>query len=88
MRVDSGVYGGWTVPSCYDSLLAKVIVHAPTRPEALRRMRRALDEFIIGGIRTNIPFQKRLLDDPEVCDGTMTTRTVERVVAEMRAERG
>ena len=81
VRVDSGVYGGWTVPQHYDSLLAKVIVGAPTREKALVRMRRALDEFIIGGIRTNIPFQLRLLSDPEVISGKMTTRTVERIVA-------
>ena len=79
MRVDSGVYGGWRVPSDYDSLLAKVIVHAPTRAEAIVRMRRALDEFIVGGIRTNIPLHKALLADPEVVEGTMTTRTIERV---------
>jgi acetyl-CoA carboxylase, biotin carboxylase subunit len=82
VRVDSGVYGGWTVPSHYDSLLAKVIVNAPTREQTLIRMRRALDEFIIGGIRTNIDFQKRLVSDPEVIAGRMTTRTVERIVAE------
>ncbi len=82
VRVDSGIYGGWTVPSNYDSLLAKVIVNAPTREKALVRMVRALDEFIIGGIRTNIPFQKRLITDPEVAFGKMTTRTVERIVAE------
>jgi acetyl-CoA carboxylase biotin carboxylase subunit len=51
VRIDSGVYGGWKVPADYDSLLAKLIVHAPTRPEAILRMRRALDEFIVAGIR-------------------------------------
>jgi acetyl-CoA carboxylase biotin carboxylase subunit len=81
VRVDSGVYGGWRVPPDYDSLLAKLIVHAPTRPEAIVRMRRALDEFIVAGIRTNIPLHKALLADQEVIDGTMTTRTVERVTA-------
>jgi len=81
IRVDSGVFGGWTVPSQYDSLLAKVIAHAPTREHALRRMRRALDEFIIGGIRTNIDLHKRLLDLPEVREGRMTTRTVEQLMA-------
>jgi len=79
VRVDSGVYGGWRVPADYDSLLAKLIVHAPTRAEALVRMRRALDEFIVGGIRTNIDLHKALLADAEVAQGTMTTRTVERV---------
>jgi acetyl-CoA carboxylase, biotin carboxylase subunit len=84
VRVDSGVFGGWTVPSHYDSLLAKVIAHAPTRELALQRMRRALDEFIIGGIRTNIDLHKRLLDLPEVRDGSMTTRTVEQLMAKAR----
>src|SRR5690606_27663122 len=80
IRVDSGVFAGWTVPSHYDSLLAKLIAHAPTRGEALARMRRALDEFIIGGIRTNIPLQRRLIDLPEVVDASMTTRTVEHLL--------
>ncbi|HVJ90811.1 MAG TPA: acetyl-CoA carboxylase biotin carboxylase subunit [Labilithrix sp.] len=82
VRVDSGVYGGWTVPQHYDSLLAKVIVHAPTRAEAIVRMRRALDEFIVGGIRTNIALHKRLLADGEVVSGEMTTRTVERIISQ------
>jgi acetyl-CoA carboxylase biotin carboxylase subunit len=73
------VYGGWRVPADYDSLLAKLIAHAPTRQEALVRMRRALDEFIVAGIRTNIEMHKALLADREVVEGTMTTRTVERV---------
>jgi acetyl-CoA carboxylase biotin carboxylase subunit len=81
VRVDSGVYGGWRVPSQYDSLIAKVIAHAPTREEALVRMSRALDEFIVGGIRTNIPLHQRLLRDPEVLAGKMSTRTIERVIA-------
>jgi acetyl-CoA carboxylase, biotin carboxylase subunit len=82
VRVDSGVYGGWRVPSQYDSLIAKVIVHAATRDEALRRMDRALDEFIVSGIRTNIPLHKRLLRDPEVIAGKMSTRTIERIIAQ------
>jgi acetyl-CoA carboxylase biotin carboxylase subunit len=79
VRVDSGVYGGFRVPPHYDSLLAKVIVNAPTRPLCLSRMRRALDEFIISGIRTNIDLHKRLLENDEVKSGTMTTRTVEQL---------
>jgi acetyl-CoA carboxylase biotin carboxylase subunit len=81
VRVDSGVYGGWRVPADYDSLLAKIIVHAPTRAEAITRMRRALDETLVGGIRTNISLHKRLLDSKEMTDGTMTTRTIEGIVA-------
>lgn len=80
VRVDSGVYGGWTVPAHYDSLLAKLITTGATRAQALTRMRRALDEFIVAGIRTNIDLHKRLLDDEEVQAGAMTTRTLERIV--------
>jgi acetyl-CoA carboxylase, biotin carboxylase subunit len=86
VRVDSGVYGGWRVPADYDSLIAKLIVHAPTRAEAIVRMRRALDEFIVGGIRTNIELHKQLLADPEVLSGEMSTRTIERVLAEAKAK--
>jgi len=81
VRIDSGVYGGWRVPANYDSLLAKIIVHAATREKAIIRMRRALDEFIVAGIRTNIGLHKALLADEEVVKGTMTTRTVERVTS-------
>ena len=86
VRVDSGIFGGWTVPPYYDSLLAKVITHGPDRNVARERMLRALDEFIVGGIRTNIPFHKRLLMEPAVIEGKMTTRTVERVVAAYHQE--
>ncbi|HVY45901.1 MAG TPA: acetyl-CoA carboxylase biotin carboxylase subunit [Minicystis sp.] len=81
VRVDSGVYGGWRVPSMYDALIAKVITHGNSRAEAIAKMRCALDEFIIGGIRTNIPLHQALLRDPEVIEGRMSTRTIERVVA-------
>jgi len=80
-RVDSGIYGGFTVPPFYDSLLAKVITSGPTRAVAITRMLRALDEFIVGGIKTNIPLHKRLLREPDMVDGTMTTRTVENMLA-------
>jgi acetyl-CoA carboxylase, biotin carboxylase subunit len=81
VRIDSGVFGGFTVPPNYDSLLGKVIVHAATREQALKRMQRALDEFIIGGIRTNISLHKELLALPEVMNAEMTTRTVENFMA-------
>ena len=86
VRVESGVYGGWTVSPHYDSLLAKLIVGAPTRDAARKRMVHALDEFIIGGIHTNLDLQRRLMVDPEVASGDATTVTVERVAAELRAE--
>ena len=82
VRVDSGVFGGWTVPPHYDSLLSKVIVHAPTREQALQRMQGALREYIISGIRTNIELHRQLLALPEVMEGRMTTRTVENFMIE------
>jgi acetyl-CoA carboxylase biotin carboxylase subunit len=81
VRVDSGVFGGFRVPPNYDSMLAKVICHGKTREEAIRRMQRALDEFIIGGIRTNIALHKRLLANAEVIEGRMSTKTIERLIA-------
>lgn len=86
VRVDSGVFGGFRVPALYDSLLSKVIVHAPSRAQAIQRMQGALNEYIIGGIRTNIALHKRILADREVLAGTMTTRTLERILAEKKQE--
>jgi acetyl-CoA carboxylase biotin carboxylase subunit len=80
VRVDSGVYGGWRVPPNYDSLLAKVIVHAPTRKQAIARMRRALDEFICEGIKTNIALHKRILDNAEYQEGDVSTRFLEKLL--------
>ncbi|WP_437738109.1 acetyl-CoA carboxylase biotin carboxylase subunit [Sorangium sp. So ce1335] len=82
IRVDSGVYGGFRVPSSYDSLVAKVIAHGANRAEALARLRCALDEFIVGGIRTNIPLHQALLRDPDVIAGNISTHTIERVVSQ------
>ncbi len=77
VRVDSGVYGGWTVPPHYDSLLAKVIAHASSRAGAISRMRRALDEFILEGVRSNLALHRRILDDPTFQQGRASTRFVE-----------
>ncbi|KYF59622.1 acetyl-CoA carboxylase biotin carboxylase subunit, partial [Sorangium cellulosum] len=82
IRVDSGVYGGFRVPSSYDSLVAKVIAHGANRAEAIARLRCALDEFIVGGIRTNIPLHQALLRDPDVIAGNISTHTIERVVSQ------
>jgi acetyl-CoA carboxylase biotin carboxylase subunit len=73
VRVDSGVYGGGRVPPYYDSLVAKLIVHAPTRPQAIAKMQRALSETIIGGIRTNIPLHQRILAHPAFEQGRVST---------------
>ena len=73
VRVDSHVYAGYTIPPNYDSMIAKIIVKAPTREEAIARMRRALDEFIIEGIETTIPFHKKLMTNQQFIDGNFTT---------------
>ncbi|MEZ4255115.1 MAG: acetyl-CoA carboxylase biotin carboxylase subunit [Polyangiales bacterium] len=79
VRVDDGVYGGWTVPRGYDSLLAKVIAHGRTRREAVARMRRALDEMIVTGIRTNVDLHKRILAHDDFVEGRLSTRFLERL---------
>lgn len=79
VRFDSMIYDGYTVPSCYDSMLAKLIVKAPTREECIMRMKRALSETIVGGIRTNIPFYRELLDDKNFNESEVTISYLEDV---------
>ncbi len=81
VRIDSALYAGYVVPPYYDSMVAKLIVHAPTRPEAIARMRRALDEFVISGIKTVIPLHQRILADPGFQAGDYTIHWLERFVA-------
>jgi acetyl-CoA carboxylase biotin carboxylase subunit len=73
VRVDSHIYAGYTLPRSYDSLLAKIVTWAASRDEALNRMRRALNECIITGIKTTIPFHLALLDDPTFRTGSVST---------------
>jgi acetyl-CoA carboxylase biotin carboxylase subunit len=79
VRVDSGVYGGWRVPADYDSLLAKIITQGRTRDEAVARMRRALAETIVTGIRTNVDLHRRILAHPDFAAGRLSTRFLERM---------
>ena len=81
VRVDSALYAGYFVPPYYDSLVAKLIVHAPTRERAIDRMRRALDEFAISGIKTTIPLHQRIVDDPEFQSGDYTIHWLEKFVS-------
>ncbi len=81
VRIDSALYAGYVVPPYYDSMVAKLIVHAPTRPEAIARMRRALDEFVITGIKTVIPLHQRILADPGFQAGDYTIHWLENFVA-------
>jgi len=80
VRVDSALYAGYVVPPYYDSMVAKLIVHAPTRPEAIARMRRALGEFAIQGIKTTLPLHRRIMDAPEFVAGDYTIHWLERFV--------
>ncbi|MBV4419592.1 acetyl-CoA carboxylase biotin carboxylase subunit [Clostridium tyrobutyricum] len=78
VRVDSAVYSGYKIPPFYDSMIAKLIVYGSDRQEAIDRMRRALGEFVIGGISTNIDFQFDLLNSEEFVKGTYDTKYIEK----------
>ena len=80
VRVDSALYAGYVVPPYYDSMVAKLIVHAPTRDEAIARMRRSLMEFAIQGIKTTIPLHRRIMEAPEFRAGDYTIHWLERFV--------
>ena len=77
VRVDTHVYGGYTISPNYDSMIAKIITTDRKRSEAINKMRRALDEFIIEGIKTTIPFHRKLMDDPNYIKGVYTTKFME-----------
>ncbi len=81
VRVDSALYAGYTVPPFYDSMIAKLIVHAPTRDEAIARMRRSLAEFVVVGIKTTLPLHARILEDKTFQSGEYTIHWLERFVA-------
>ena len=78
VRVDTHIYEGYVVPPNYDSLLAKLIVHAEDRESAIRRMRRALQEFVVEGIKTNLSFHRRLMEHPDFVAGRLDTHFLER----------
>lgn len=73
VRVDTHVYAGYTIPPYYDSMIAKLICRARTRDEAIKKMERALDEFVIEGIKTTVPFHQRLMRNQDFRDGNFTT---------------
>jgi acetyl-CoA carboxylase biotin carboxylase subunit len=77
VRVDSHVYAGYTIPPNYDSMIAKLIVTAPSRQEVIQKMKRALQEFVIEGIKTTIPFHLKLMDDAGFQSGKFTTKYLE-----------
>lgn len=77
VRLDTHVYGGYVIPPHYDSMIAKLITTAQTRQEAINKMKRALDEFVIEGIKTTIPFHRQLMDHPDYVAGNYTTKFME-----------
>ena len=77
VRLDTHVYAGYTIPPNYDSMIAKLITTAQTREEAINKMKRALDEFYIEGIKTTIPFHRQLMDEPDYVAGNYTTKFME-----------
>ncbi|MBT4709648.1 MAG: acetyl-CoA carboxylase biotin carboxylase subunit [Flavobacteriaceae bacterium] len=77
VRLDTHVYSGYVIPPNYDSMIAKLIVTAQNRKEAIQKMKRALDEFIIEGIKTTIPFHRQLMDDEDYISGNYTTKFME-----------
>ncbi|MCK5843075.1 MAG: acetyl-CoA carboxylase biotin carboxylase subunit [Victivallales bacterium] len=79
-RVDSHVYSGYTISPYYDSMIAKLIVHAPDRAQAIAKMERALDEFLIHGVQTSIPFSKFLVSSADFKKGTYDTGYIERIM--------
>ena len=78
VRVETAAYTQYVIPPYYDSMIAKLIVHADTRDEAIMRMQRSLDEFIIEGVKTTIPMHKKILSDPDFQKGDISTKFMER----------
>ncbi|SNS27278.1 acetyl-CoA carboxylase biotin carboxylase subunit [Sphingopyxis indica] len=86
VRVDSGLYAGYSIPPYYDSMIGKLIVYGRTRESCMMRMRRALEEMVVGGVKTNIPLHQALLADPDVIDGNYTIKWLEEWLAKQDAE--
>jgi acetyl-CoA carboxylase biotin carboxylase subunit len=81
VRVDSGLYGGYRVPPYYDSMIAKLIVYGTTRERCIMRLRRALEEYVIDGMKTTIPLHQKLIEDPEFQEGAYTIKWLEEWLA-------
>ncbi|MEC7489797.1 MAG: acetyl-CoA carboxylase biotin carboxylase subunit [Pseudomonadota bacterium] len=86
VRVDSGLYSGYVIPPYYDSLVSKLIVHGRNRNECLMRLRRSLEEYVIGGVETTIPLHAKIIENTEFINGEYDIHWLERFVAEEAAE--
>nr|NKB47193.1 acetyl-CoA carboxylase biotin carboxylase subunit [Legionellales bacterium] len=82
VRFDSHIYDGYRVPHYYDSMIAKLICHDKTREGAIRKMRNALQELVIDGIKTNIPLHQQIMDDPNFQQGGTNIHYLEKTLAE------
>ncbi|MBF7095929.1 acetyl-CoA carboxylase biotin carboxylase subunit [Alkalibacter mobilis] len=80
VRVDTHIYPGYKIPVFYDSMLCKIICWSPTRNEAINKMKRALDELVVGGIKTNATLQKRILNHPDFLEGDISTSFVNKII--------
>jgi acetyl-CoA carboxylase biotin carboxylase subunit len=87
VRLDTHAYEDYVIPPYYDSLVAKVIVHDKDRPAAIARMARALDHFVIEGVQTSIPLHQEILQDPAFRRGDLSTRFMERFLADREQRR-
>jgi len=88
VRLDEGVYSGWTVPVDYDPLLGKLIVWAADRGSAIARMHRALDEYHVSGIKTNVGLFRRILAEPDFINGKVHTRWLDEWLTQQRPREG
>ena len=86
VRLDSAAYAGYSIPPHYDSLIGKLIVHGRTRNECLMRLRRCLQEMVIGGIQTTLPLHRRLVDQPDIIDGKYNIHWLEKFLEENPVE--
>jgi acetyl-CoA carboxylase, biotin carboxylase subunit len=77
VRTDSGLYAGYRIPPYYDSMIAKLIVYGRTRESCMMRMRRALEEMVVEGVKTSIPLHQALLEQPDVIDGNYSIKWLE-----------
>ncbi len=87
VRVDSEIYSGYSIPPFYDSMIAKLIVHAPTRNAAIMRMRRALEEFVIEGVQTTIPLHQELISQQEYIDGMYNIHWLEHYMKDKQKQK-
>lgn len=81
VRIDSGLYAGYRIPSNYDSLIAKLIVHGADRAECIARLRRSLEEFVVDGVDTTLPLHRRIIDEPDFISGNYDIHWLEQLLS-------